>query len=79
MRTLAYAGVVPTMVVVVFWPPATTNSLVVSSGATAAIPLSRAMALASSVVSVVAEPRARNVPPLRLRPGLIVSRFVPRP
>src|SRR6476660_4738461 len=67
------------MVVVEFWLPATTNSLVVSSGATAAIPSRRAIAFASSVVRVVADPRARKVPPLTLRPGLMVSRLVPRP
>ena len=35
------------------------------------------MAVASSIVSVVAEPPAPRVRPLNVLPGLTVSRFVP--
>jgi hypothetical protein len=59
--------------------PATTKADVLSCGATAATPLSFAIAVASSRVSVVADPAAPRVPVLIEAPALTVRRFVPRP
>ena len=61
-----------------FWVPAITSLDVVSSGATYWTPDSPEMALASSMVRVVAEPKEPRVAEPREKPGLTVSRFVPR-
>ncbi len=72
-------GSVPMTVVVSFSLPATTRADVDSWGATPATPESEPSAVASSRVSVVAEPNAPRVAPDVEAPGLTVSRFVPRP
>ena len=50
-----------------------------SSGSTAATPGTALIAVASSIVSVVADPAAPRVKPVRVAPGVTVSRLVPRP
>ena len=58
--------------------PAITSLLAVSSGATYWTPSRPAIADASSIVSVVAEPNEPRVTEPRVKPGLTVRRFVPR-
>ncbi len=65
------------MLAVSFLLPATTSWFVVSWGATAATPASLPSAVASSMVSVVAEPNAPRVAPVLPAPALTVSRLVP--
>ena len=73
------AGVMPDTVVVVFAEPATTTAIVDTCGATCATPSTWAMASASSIVSVSADPPAPRTKPDVLAPGLMLSRLVPRP
>ena len=67
------------IVVVVFSAPAMTTLEVDSSGSLAATPGRVPSWVASSVVSEVAEPAAPRTPAVVVDPGVIVSRFVPRP
>ena len=69
----------PMMLVVSFSLPAMTSPDVESWGATPATPSSAPSAVASSTVSVVADPNAPRVAPVVAAPGFTVSRFVPSP
>ena len=80
MRTVASAGVVPVIDVVVLLRPLTTTTFDTDiSGATACTPSSCPMAAASSIVRVLADPAAPRTPPTVAAPALTDSRFVPRP
>jgi len=71
--------VIPATVVVVFESPATTTATVDTCGATSATPGISRMASASAMVRVSIDPAAPRTNPKVLAPGLMLSRFVPRP